>query len=129
MKEKEIDQQKQRKTKLAVGNITPLNTPYNWVSAPYLGSYFLKRQIFFLTTFPEFSNLCPLSVSLNSQQQLCQNQENIQFLGFNYYFCCRATKSQAKKQKVAKKDRGEEDGDPYDFDGDDGEQETGGKLS
>ena len=47
MKEKEIDQQKQRKTKLAVGNITPLNTPYNWVSAPYLGSYFLKRQIFF----------------------------------------------------------------------------------
>ena len=129
MKEKEIDQQKQRKTKLAVGNITPLNTPYNWVSAPYLGSYFLKRQIFFLTTFPEFSNLYPLSVSLNSQQQLCQNQENIQFLGLNCYFCCRATKSQAKKQKVAKKDRGDGDGDPYDFDGDDGEQETGGKLS
>lgn len=47
MKEKEIDQQKQRKTKLAVGNITPLDTPYNWVSAPYLGSHFLKHQIFF----------------------------------------------------------------------------------
>ena len=84
---------------------------------------------FFFDNFPRiFSNVCPLSVSLNSQQQLCQNQENIQFLGFNYFFCCRATKSQAKKQKVAKKDKGEEDGDPYDFDGDDGEQETGGKL-
>lgn len=47
MKEKEIDQQKQRKTKLAVGKITPLDTPYNWVSAPYLGSHFLKHQIFF----------------------------------------------------------------------------------
>lgn len=129
MKEKEIDQQKQRKTKLVVGNITPLNTPCNWVSAPYLGSHFLKHQIFF-DNFPRiFSNVCPLSVSLNSQQQLRQNQENIQFLRLNYYFCCSATKSQAKKQKVAKKDRGEEDGDPYDFDGDDGEQETGGKLS
>ena len=82
-----------------------------------------------MTTFLEFSNVCPLSVSLNSQQQLRQNQENIQFLGLNYYFCCRASKSQAKKQKVAKKDRGDGDGDPYDFDGDDGEQETGGKLS
>ena len=59
---------------------------------------------------------------------MCQNQKNIQFLGLNYYFCCSATKSQAKKQKVAKKDRGEEDGDPYDFDGDDGEQETGGSF-
>lgn len=95
---------------------------------PIFGFVFLEAPNLFLTTFSEFSNVCPLSVSLNSQQQLRQNQENIQFLGLNYYFCCRATKSQAKKQKVAKKDRGDGDGDPYDFDGDDGEQETGGKL-
>lgn len=36
-----------------------------------------------------------------------------------------ASKSQAKKQKVAKRGKGEEDGDPYDFDGDEGEQESG----
>ena len=58
MKEKEIDQQKQRKTKLAVGNITPLNTPYNWVSAPYLGSHFLKHQIFF-DNFPRIFQPLP----------------------------------------------------------------------
>ena len=61
MKEKEIDQQKQRKTKLVVGNITPLNTPCNWVSAPYLGSHFLKHQIFF-DNFPRiFQCLSALS--------------------------------------------------------------------
>ncbi|KAJ7389280.1 MCM DNA helicase complex subunit [Desmophyllum pertusum] len=35
------------------------------------------------------------------------------------------SKSQAKKQKVAKKQKGEEGHDPYDFDSDEGEQETG----
>ena len=34
---------------------------------------------------------------------------------------------QAKKQKVAKKKKGEEEYDPYDFDDDEGEQESIGK--
>ena len=36
-------------------------------------------------------------------------------------------KSQAKKQKVAKKPRGEEDADPYGFESDEEQQDTGGK--
>lgn len=40
----------------------------------------------------------------------------------------KTSKSQAKKQKVAKKQKGEEGADPYDFESDEEEQDTGGEL-
>lgn len=41
----------------------------------------------------------------------------------------KTSKSQAKKQKVAKKQKSEEEGaDPYDFESDEEEQDTGGEL-
>ena len=43
-------------------------------------------------------------------------------------FRSKKSKAQAKKQKVAKKPRGEEGADPYDFESEEEEQDTGGKL-
>lgn len=43
-----------------------------------------------------------------------------------FFFFSKTSKSQAKKQKVAKKPRGEEDADPYDFESDEEQQDTGG---
>lgn len=45
-----------------------------------------------------------------------------------FVFFSKTSKSQAKKQKVAKKPRGEKGADPYDFESDEGEQDTGGKF-
>ena len=42
-------------------------------------------------------------------------------------FFSKTSKSQAKKQKVAKKPRSEEGADPYDFESDE-EQDTGGEF-
>lgn len=44
-----------------------------------------------------------------------------------FFFSSKTSKSQAKRQKVAKKARGEEDADPYDFESDEEQQDTGGK--
>ena len=43
-------------------------------------------------------------------------------------FHSKKSKAQAKKQKVAKKPGGEEGADPYDFESEEEEQDTGGKL-
>lgn len=45
-----------------------------------------------------------------------------------FVFFSKTSKSQAKKQKVAKKPRGEKGADPYDFESDEGEQDTGCKF-
>lgn len=42
-------------------------------------------------------------------------------------FSCRASKPQTKKQRVAKKKKGDDSQDPYDFDSDEETQESGGK--
>ena len=44
-------------------------------------------------------------------------------------FFSKTSKSQAKKQKVAKKSRGEKGADPYDFESDEEEQDTGSKFA
>ena len=44
-------------------------------------------------------------------------------------FFSKTSKSQAKKQKVAKKPRGEKGADPYDFESDEEEQDTGSKFA
>ena len=51
----------------------------------------------------------------------------VQFLIQWLCFFSKTSKSQAKKQKVAKKPRGEEDADPYGFESDEEQQDTGGK--
>jgi len=47
---------------------------------------------------------------------------------FSALIFSKTSKSQAKKQKVAKKQKGEEGADPYDFESDEEEQDTGGEL-
>ena len=51
----------------------------------------------------------------------------VQFLIQWLCFFSKTSKSQAKKQKVAKKPRGEEDADPYGFESDEEQQDTRGK--